>query len=151
MRLLRSSFLFPLSLLLVAVLPLSGCDSVGSEGDSEPLTAPSNVTATGQTGAVELTWSSVDAADGYNLYRSTAETDEVALDDRIRLFMKSLIPPKVVHGIVFLAPEWMNALSLITTVALVGTVVLWGVIEIRWWLRRRDVAFRSPISIEEQE
>jgi len=82
---------------------------------------------------------------------STAETDEVALDDRIRLFMKSLIPPKVVHGIVFLAPEWMNALSLITTVALVGTVVLWGVIEIRWWLRGRDVAFRSPISIEEQE
>lgn len=84
MRLIHSSFLFPLSLLLVATLPLSGCDSVGSggddNGDSESLTAPSDVTATSQTGAVELTWSSVDAAGSYNIYRSTSETDGVSGD-----------------------------------------------------------------------
>lgn len=82
---------------------------------------------------------------------STTETTDRALDDRIRLFLKQLIPPKIVHGIVFIAPEWMNALSLFTTIALFGTVVVWGAIELRWVLRKRDVSLQSPVSIENRK
>jgi hypothetical protein len=78
------------TLLAVAVLPLAGCDSNGSPGvgdgdgdddsddDSEmtELEAPDDLEATAQDdGTVQLSWSGVDAADAYNVYRSTSSID----------------------------------------------------------------------------
>lgn len=66
--------------LLLAALPL-GCDSAGpSGGDTGAPSAPTSLTATAQDGSVELTWTGVDDADSYNVYRATASTDSAAGD-----------------------------------------------------------------------
>jgi len=77
---LQRSLLFVGTLLGVFLLPIAGCDSNGSPGvgdgddDSDPteVQAPSDLDATVQDdGAVQLTWTAAEAADSYNVYRSS--------------------------------------------------------------------------------
>jgi len=69
--------------LLLATFSLSGCDSVGGDDSADsdsPPAAPSGLSVSPQDGAVNLTWSAVEEADTYNVYRSTSRTDGGAGD-----------------------------------------------------------------------
>jgi len=86
-RSLRSSLLVAGTLLLALVLPLAGCDSNGSPGgddddngddgsETTELRAPNDFDASVQDdGTVQLSWSAAEAADSYNVYRSTDSID----------------------------------------------------------------------------
>jgi len=69
-----------IGLVLALGLFLAGCDSGGSGMDDpeepNPPSAPTGLDATVQDGAVDLSWSAVDQADAYNVYRSSEPTDE---------------------------------------------------------------------------
>ncbi len=58
-----------------ALASLASCPRPG--GDGEPLPAPANVTLVViSSGTVRITWSPVENAEGYNLYRSFTGTDD---------------------------------------------------------------------------
>jgi hypothetical protein len=76
--------LLTMGLLAVVVLPLAGCDAVGTDGSDDDddsddddtemseLEAPDDFDASVQDdGTVELTWDDTDGAATYNVYRST--------------------------------------------------------------------------------
>ena len=73
-----------LCLVFGVVVTLAACDSGGS-GDSEPPSAPSNLTATSEDGEVSLNWDRVSAEDlaGYNVYRSTSPIDSLNSSSRV--------------------------------------------------------------------
>jgi fibronectin type 3 domain-containing protein len=63
---------------------LVACDSNGSE-DTQPPSAPSNLSATSGDGEVTLSWEQVEADDlaGYNIYRGTSSLDTLTSENRV--------------------------------------------------------------------
>lgn len=78
----RSTEIRPFQSLFLVVLLVglgvggTGCEGAGSNGDSGgQVPAPSNLTATSGDSEISLSWEAVDAAEAYNVYRSTSSTD----------------------------------------------------------------------------
>ena len=75
-----------LSVFLVGLFSaILGCSGVGTNGEGsggetggeDVPTAPADLTATSGDSEVSLNWEAVEAAETYNVYRSTAPTDSV--------------------------------------------------------------------------
>lgn len=65
---------------------------------------------------------------------------------RIKSFVKSLIPAKLLHGLLFLLPGWMVFYTDIAFLIFVTTLVGWAVIEGRNLIRHKKVGIQSPIT-----
>jgi hypothetical protein len=70
-----------------------------------------------------------------------AENGSMGLMTRFRVFAKSVIPQKVLNGIVFVLPPWMDFFELAAALGLLGTAMVWTGTELRW----SRFALRSPL------
>lgn len=76
-------------------------------------------------------------------YDPDAESGQQAgLTTRVRRGVKALVPASVVNGLVFVLPPWMDFFEFGAALLLVGSLLVWVVLELRW---TDAVSFRSPV------
>jgi hypothetical protein len=88
---------------------------------------------------------------GYASHRRQSDAQDRDVDDRLRNAVKSVIPAKAFHGISFIAPWWMNSLSLLAAVLVFLTLALWAGVEAYWLNQAYDVEVQSPLTLRERE
>lgn len=85
-----------------------------------------------------------------NLTSRTLGTSEKGGDGpgSIKAQLKSLIPSKLLNGLLFVLPGWMRFETDIAVLGALVTVLVWTAVEARWFFEERKVSWRWPISFE---
>jgi len=63
----------------------------------------------------------------------------------IRQSVKELVPSSVLNGLIFVLPAWMDFTEFVAAFVLVGIVVIWIILELRW---SETISVSAPIKIQ---
>lgn len=66
--------------------------------------------------------------------------------DKIRLFVKSLVPTKLQNALIFILPRWIDFYEFVSLLALLGSSIAWSSIEYYW--SDQKLKLQSPVGLE---
>jgi hypothetical protein len=97
---------------------------------------------------------STGVASARELGLESRRTDEIDTSDRSIVFrvqagVLSALPEKVVNGIYFVLPRWVDFIDAVAIAGILAVVLLWGLLEL-WW-SPFSLRPQSPIRVERNE
>lgn len=95
-----------------------------------------------------------ESTGGYSAQELGLESQTAAAADGFFLFEVSadlvtwLLPQRIVNGILFISPVWMDSPQFFALWTAILTVLIWAALESRWQLRAAGVRLRWPVYCE---